>query len=82
MTKDEVLSFGVPESQYKAFQEIYNRDLNMRVARKCAEDKHQAVCDEEYQIRNAIASMLKLIKRPETLRSVLTHVNSAYFKEV
>ncbi len=82
MTKDEVLALGVPESQYKAFQEVYNRDLNKAVTRKLAAEQQQVVCDEEYHTRNAIASMLKLIKKPETLRNVLTFVNTAYFKEV
>ena len=82
MTRDEVLAFGVPESQYKAFQEVYNRDLNKAAARKLAAEQQQTACEEEYHTRNAIASMLKLIKKPETLRSVLTFVNSAYFKEV
>lgn len=76
MTRDEVLALGVPESKYRAFQAAYYKDLNELADKK----RHNE--DADYQTRNAINAMLKLIKKPETLRSVLTFVNDAYFKEV
>ncbi len=76
MTKDEVLSFGVPEEKYRSFQATYQRDLN----RLAKHSRFEADTDQE--TRSAIHAMLKLIKRPETLHSILVYVNSAYFKEV
>ena len=76
MTKDEILSFGVPEEKYRAFQAAYQRDVNKIAERRRAEE------DADSQTRSAIVAMLKLIKRPDTLRDILNHVNKAYYKEV
>lgn len=76
MNRQEVLALGVPEEKYKEFQYFYNRDLEKAANRKHAEE------DADWQTRSAIHAMLKLIKRPETLKAILVYVNSAYFKEV
>lgn len=75
MTKTEVLSFGVPEERYKEFQAAYNRDLNSRI-------KSEMRKEADPLIRSAILAMLELIKRPETLESILKYINKAYFSEV
>lgn len=75
MTKTEVLSFGVPEERYKEFQEKYNRDLNSRLRSEMSKEADPL-------IRSAILAMLELIKRPETLESILKYINKAYFSEV
>ena len=76
MNKNEVLALGVPEEKYREFQYYYNRDLEKLANRKRTEE------DVNWETRSAIQSMLKLIKRPETLKAILVYVNSAYFKEV
>ena len=76
MTKDEALKFGVSEDKYRAFQAVYHKDLDKMAAKKRAEDT------EEYNTRSAIVSMLKLIKKPQTLNKVLNYVHKAYFEEV
>ena len=76
MTKDEVLSLGVPEDKYRAFQMAYQRDLNKLAKRqRAAEDADQLT-------RSAIHAMLELIKRPETLDRILQYINKAYYMEV
>ena len=75
MTKEEVLALGVSKDKYRAFQMAYQRDLN-KIANSMREEE-----DADWQTRSAIHGMLKLIKRPETLKSILVYVNSAYFKE-
>ena len=75
MNRQEVLALGVPEEKYKEFQELYNRDLNSRVASRMAEDN-------ESSLRSAINAMLKLIKHPETLNGILKYINTAYYREV
>lgn len=76
MNREEVLALGVPEEKYKEFQYLYNRDLEKAANRKCRLD------DEGGQTRSAIYAMLKLIKRPETLNSILKYINTAYYREV
>lgn len=76
MTKEEILSLGVPEDKYRAFQAMYSRDLNKLANHKKAEE------DADWATRSAIHAMLKLIKRPETLNRILRYINSAYYNEV
>lgn len=76
MTKEEVMALGIPAEKYREFQVLYNRDLNQRAGSKVEME------DADWKTRSAIHAMLKLIKRPETLHSILVYVNSAYFKEV
>lgn len=75
MTPQEALAFGVPEERYKEFREVYNRDLNNRVAKKTAEKKINATMA-------AILAMLPLIKKPETMEAILKYINKVYFQEV
>lgn len=75
MTKQEVLSLGVPEEKIKEFQMLYNRDMNSRVTSRTLEDA-------DGSLRSAILAMLKLIKKPETLESILKFINTAYYREV
>lgn len=77
MKKEEVLALGVSEEKYKEFQTLYNRDLNCRVTSKAF-----AIENEELCTRSAILAMLKLIKRPETLDSILKYINTMYYREV
>ena len=76
MTKEEALALGVPEDKYRAFVAAYNKDLNKRQHNKREMD------EADWETRSAIIAMLKLIKKPETLCSILKYINSAYFKEV
>lgn len=75
MNKTEVLALGVPEEKYSQFQLLYNRDLRKRAETLAAES------GGELQTRSAINAMLKLIKRPETLESILRYINTAYYRE-
>ena len=75
MNREEVLALGVPEEKYKEFQYLYNRDLEKAANRKCQTD------EEGGQTRSAIHAMLKLIKRPETLDSILKYINRSYYGE-
>lgn len=76
MTKEEVLSLGVPESKYRAFQIAYQRDLN-----KMANHKRESE-DADWQTRSAILAMLKLIKRTDTLHRILRYIYKEYYAEV
>lgn len=75
MTPQEAFAFGVPEERYKEFREVYNRDLNNRVAKRTAEKKADATM-------SAILAMLPLIKNQETMQAILKYINKAYFQEV
>lgn len=72
MTKAEVLELGVPESKYRDFQVLYNRDLQ-RTAKKSEDGVNVTNL-----IRSAIFTMLKLIQDKDDLRNVLGYVNEAY----
>ena len=74
MKKEEALALGVTEENYKQFRELYNRDLNCRVTARTAYNTEDAT-------RAAILAMLKLIKRPETLDSILKYINQQFYKE-
>lgn len=76
MTRDEVLALGVPADKVRAFQAAYMKDLNKLATKKRMEE------DENYETRAAIAAMLKMIKRRETLHKVLQFINKEYFREV
>lgn len=66
MKKEEVIALGVPEENYKIFQERYSRDLDRRVKTLAAKNR-----DTTPELRDAIMSMVTLIKQPETLENVL-----------
>lgn len=74
MTKEEVLALGVPEDKYRAFQMAYNADLNKRIEQKRETD------DADWLTRNAITAMVKLIKKPESLKCILDYINKTYWK--
>lgn len=76
MSRDEVLALGVPENKYKEFQYLYNRDIEKAAKRL------RKLEDSDVQIKSAIFSMLKLIKKPETLEGILKYINNAYYREI
>lgn len=76
MTKQEVLSLGVPEDKYSDFQAAYYRDLNKLAAKKRNED------DAEASTRSAVFAMLKLVKKRQSLEKILCYVHRVYCEEV
>ena len=70
MKKEVVLAFGVPEERLKEFQDVYNRDLK------------KAVIHHENgsirSIRNAINSMLPMIRSEEDMREILRVTAESY----
>ena len=76
MKKEELLAFGVPADKVRAFQAAYMKDLNKLAVKKRREE------DENHETRAAIAAMLQMIKRRETLRRILLFINKEYFREV
>lgn len=76
MTKQEVLSLGVPEDKYTEFQAAYYRDLNKLAAKKRNED------DAEASTRSAVLAMLKLVKKRDSLERILKHIYHVYCEEV
>lgn len=76
MTKQEVLSLGVPEDKYTEFQAAYYRDLNKLAAKKRNED------DAEASTRSAVFAMLKLVKKRDSLERILKYVHRVYCEEV
>ena len=71
MTKEEILSLGVPEENLRTFQEFYYRDLRKAV--------HREKCPAK-NIRAAIAGMLPLIQSADDLRRILMLVTVIYSK--
>mgnify|MGYP006967437239 CR=1 FL=1 len=76
MTKQEVLSLGVPEDKYSDFQAAYYRDLNKLADKKRKED------DAEASTRSAVFAMLKLVKKRQSLEKILCYVHRVYCEEV
>ena len=76
MTKSEALAFGVSEDNYRAFMEVYHKDVAKRAAQKRDSD------DADRVLRSAIVAMLRMIKKPETLESILQFINKQYYREV
>lgn len=76
MTKQEVLSLGVPEDKYTEFQAAYYRDLNKLADKKRKED------DEEASTRSAVFALLKLVKKRDSLERILKHIYHVYCEEV
>ena len=76
MTKQEVLSLGVPEDKYTEFQAAYYRDLNKLADKKRKED------DAEASTRSAVFAMLKLVKKRQSLEKILHYCHSVYCEEV
>lgn len=76
MTKQEVLSLGVPEDKYTEFQAAYYRDLNKLADKKRKED------DAEASTRSAVFALLKLVKKRDSLERILKHIYHVYCEEV
>lgn len=81
MIKEEAIALGVPEEKYREFQNAYNRDLNLRAQRIANSMYADSRDGEEWVTLSAIYAMLKMIKRHDTLESILRYINTAYYRE-
>ena len=84
MKKELLEKLGIPEAKWKEVREEYWTDVN-KVAKRLEWKKNEEQIPQETEdwlIRSAIDAMLKLIKQPETLNSILKFINAAYYKEV
>lgn len=74
MTKNELLALGLPADRLKEFQEIYHRDLR-NVAQKHFDSNIKP-------IREAVESILALIRNPDDMREILRIVTEFYLTPV
>lgn len=77
MTREELLNLGVPAESINGIMKIHGRDLE-RLKKKVYKETANMECEK---IREAVANMLPMIKKPENLQEILTEINYYYHVE-
>lgn len=77
MTKEEMLSLGIPTDKQKNFHDMYFRDVN-QAARRMTRKPDSAAPDE---LKRAISAMLPLINNMENLKKIFSSVSYHCMKE-
>ncbi len=78
MKKSELIEYGIPMEKTGEFQRVYWQDVRKQAARMVEEAKGQEAAPSTAAMREAIASMVRLIPDPERLGMILNNVNRHY----
>lgn len=77
MTKEEMLSLGVPADKVKNLQNMYFRDVNKAAQRMTRKQDNP----EPNELKKAIVSMLSIINDVDSLKNILGKVSYHCMKE-